>query len=91
MAVANFETREINCKVLYFGCAGAGKTENLRSIYRKTSPEVLAGLFDMGPVESSQTFEFLPISLGYVREYHLKLHLYFFAQQLEEYFQAFLV
>ena len=78
MAIANFETREIHCKIIYFGASGVGKTENLRSIYRKTSPEVLAGLFDMKDISPSKMFEFLPVSLGYVRDYHIKLHLFTF-------------
>ena len=36
MAYANFETREIHCKVLYVGAKGSGKTENLKSIFHKT-------------------------------------------------------
>lgn len=77
MAFTNFDTREINCKVLYFGPRGAGKTENLRSIYKNTSAEVRSGLLELedapGP---TKFFDFLPISLGHVKDFHIKLHLY---------------
>lgn len=76
MAITNFETRELHCKIVYFGASDVGKTENLRSIYRRTSPEVRAGLFDLGESGPSKYFEFLPLSLGYVRDYQIKLHLY---------------
>jgi signal recognition particle receptor subunit beta len=77
VAFTNFETKEINCKVLYFGPRGAGKTETLRSIYRSTSAEVRSGLLELedagGP---TRFFDFLPISLGHVKDFHLKLHLF---------------
>lgn len=76
MAFTNFETKEINCKIFYFGPRGAGKTANLRSLFAKTSPELRAGLFELDETGPTQFFDFLPLSMGYVRDFHLKLHLY---------------
>jgi hypothetical protein len=78
MAFTNFETKEINCKILYLGPSGAGKSSNLRAIFNQTSPEVKAGLLELSEegVGRSVFFEFLPVSVGFVRNYHLKLHLY---------------
>lgn len=76
MAFTNFETKEIHCKVIYCGPRGAGKTANFRAIYAKTSHEIKSGLFEMGEGEGVEFFEFLPLSLGYVRDFHLKVHLY---------------
>lgn len=76
MAFTNFDTKEINCKVVYFGPSGAGKTTNLRSVFLKTSPEIKTGLFGMEESQAAQFFEFLPVSLGQVRDYHLKFHLF---------------
>ncbi len=77
MAFTNFETKEINCKVLYFGPPSAGKTASLRSIYSQTSPDVRSGLIELaehtGP---TQFFDFLPVSLGSIKDFHLKMHLY---------------
>jgi signal recognition particle receptor subunit beta len=79
MAFTNFKNHEINCKVIYFGGAASGKTANLRSIYAKTSPELQSPDLELarepGP---TAYFDFLPVSLGKVREFHLKLHLYSF-------------
>lgn len=77
MAFTNFETKEINCKVLYFGPSSAGKTASLRSIYSQTSPDVRSGMLELseqtGP---TQFFDFLPVSLGNIKDFHLKIHLY---------------
>jgi signal recognition particle receptor subunit beta len=77
MAFTNYETKEINCKVIYFGARGAGKTENLRSIFKSTSKELQAGLLEMEDSKHGKHFfEFLPVSIGYVGQYHFKMHLY---------------
>ena len=76
MAFTNYDTKEINCKILYFGPTRSGKTTSLQSIYSQTSD------LDTGVIEFEQQlgktpfFDFLPISLGYVKDFHLKLHLF---------------
>ena len=77
MAFTNFDTKEINCKIGYFGPPGAGKTQNLRAIYEASSDEVRAGLIALKDlVEPTQFFDFLPLSLGQVQGFHIKLHLF---------------
>jgi signal recognition particle receptor subunit beta len=77
MAFTNFDTKEINCKVLYFGAPGAGKTANLRSIFGNTSAEVRSGLLELdAEPQPTKFFDFLPVSLGHVKDFHLKLHLF---------------
>lgn len=77
MAFTNFDTKEINCKVIYFGPQGSGKTANLRAIYAGTSSEVRSGLLELNdPSGPTQFFDFLPISLGHVKDFHLKLHIF---------------
>jgi signal recognition particle receptor subunit beta len=77
MAFSNFETKEVNCKILYLGPPGSGKTANLRSILSKTSPDIQSGLFELSDQTSAPTayFDFLPISIGHFRDFHVKLHL----------------
>lgn len=76
MSFTNFDTKEINCKVLYWGPKGSGKTANLRSLLQKTSADVRTGVLELGEsTGSTQFFDFLPISLGHVGEFHLKIHL----------------
>ena len=77
MAFTNFETKEINCKIIYFGPRGAGKTENLRSIYKNSSPDARNGLIELDEGQgATRFFDFLPLSMGQIRDFHLKLHLF---------------
>jgi hypothetical protein len=77
MAFTNFETKEINCKIIYFGPRGAGKTENLRSIYKNSSADVRNGLIELDEGQgATRFFDFLPLSMGQIRDFHLKLHLF---------------
>lgn len=80
MAFTNYESKEINCKIVYFGPRGAGKSENIRAIYRDTSRELQAGLLEMSeadePLRSAHFFEFLPVSIGHIGQFHFKMHLY---------------
>lgn len=77
MAFTNFDTKEIHCKVIYFGAPQAGKTANLRSIFNATSAEIQSGLLELQEDGSTtRYFDFLPLSLGRVRDFHLRLHLF---------------
>lgn len=75
MAYANFETREIHCKVLYLGAKSAGKTANLRSIYKRSTIRL-----SKDPIafedDHISPYEFLPISIGELRDFHVKMHIY---------------
>ncbi len=76
MAFTNFDTKEINCKILYLGPSQAGKTTTLQSIYGQTSDHQ-SGVVEFER-QSGKTpyFDFLPVSLGHVKDFHLKLHLF---------------
>ena len=77
MAFTNFDTKEINCKVLYVGPRGSGKTANLRSIYTNTAAEVKAGLMELDDQDGpTRFFDFLPVSIGQLKDFHVKLHLF---------------
>jgi GTPase SAR1 family protein len=39
MSFINYSSREINCKIVYYGPGLCGKTTNLQYIYNKTNPE----------------------------------------------------
>lgn len=76
MAFTNFDTKEINCKIVYFGARESGKTANLRSVLGLLSQEIKQGLFEIEDIGVTPYFEFLPVSLGMVKDYHIKMHLY---------------
>ena len=39
MTFINYASREINCKIVYYGPGLCGKTTNLQYIYERTNPD----------------------------------------------------
>lgn len=74
MAFTNYETNEIHCKALYFGPRGSGKSTNFTAIYQSQENE-LAHAHSFSK-HNNQFFEFLPLVLGKIDKYTVKLHLY---------------
>lgn len=75
MAFTNLETKEINCKVLYLGPKSSGKSSNFESIYKQCEDRLHEGHVELHR-EKDPFFEFIPLSLGYLKDFHVKLHLY---------------
>ncbi len=77
MALVNFATKEINVKIVYYGPALSGKTTNLQIIYDAVPPEV-KGQFTSIATATERTlfFDFLPLDLGTVRGFKLRLGVY---------------
>lgn len=77
MAFTNYSTKEINCKIIYFGPANCGKTATLRSIYTQTSNDNKTKIKTLQtPEQHTPFFDFLPLSAGFFQNFHIKLHLY---------------
>ncbi|MCS7181754.1 MAG: GTPase domain-containing protein [Thermoanaerobaculum sp.] len=77
MSFINYASREINCKIVYYGPGLCGKTANLQYIYDKTSPQAKGQLISLA-TETDRTlfFDFLPLDLGTVRGFRTRFHLY---------------
>lgn len=77
MAFINYSSREINCKIVYYGPGLGGKTTNLLYIYKKTHPEAKGKMISLA-TESERTlfFDFLPLSLGAIKGFKIRFHLY---------------
>ncbi len=77
MALVNFATKEINVKIVYYGPALSGKTTNLQIIYDLVPAEV-KGQFTSIATATERTlfFDFLPLDLGEVRGFQLRLGVY---------------
>jgi signal recognition particle receptor subunit beta len=73
----NYASREINCKIVYYGPGLCGKTTNLQHIYDKTNPNSKGKLISLA-TETDRTlfFDFLPLELGNVRGFRTRFHLY---------------
>jgi signal recognition particle receptor subunit beta len=73
----NYSTREINCKIVYYGPGLCGKTTNLQYIYRRTKPEAKGKMISLATeTERTLFFDFLPLSLGDIRGFRTRFHLY---------------
>ncbi len=77
MVQLNLALREINCKVVYFGCGLGGKTTNLEIVHEKASPDSRGDLTSIA-TESDRTlfFDFMPLDLGTVSGMRVKFQLY---------------
>lgn len=78
MSFINFSTREINCKLVYYGPGLCGKTTNLQHIFNKTNPEARGKLISLETdTERTLFFDFLPLSLGELPGgFKTRFHLY---------------
>jgi hypothetical protein len=77
MSFINYSSREINCKIVYYGPGLCGKTTNLVYIYNKTNPEAKGKMISLATeTERTLFFDFLPLSLGEIRGFKTRFHLY---------------
>jgi signal recognition particle receptor subunit beta len=73
----NYSSREINCKIVYYGPGLCGKTTNLQYIYRRTNPEQKGKLISLATeTERTLFFDFLPLTLGDIKGFRIRFHLY---------------
>ncbi len=77
MTFINYASREINCKIVYYGPGLGGKTTNLQYIYDSTAQQAKGKLISLA-TETDRTlfFDFLPLDLGTVRGFKTRFHLY---------------
>jgi signal recognition particle receptor subunit beta len=77
MSMINYASREINCKLVYYGPGLGGKTTNLEYVYSKVAPDTRGKLISLA-TEQERTlfFDFLPVDLGSIRGFKTRFHLY---------------
>src|SRR5438270_4349182 len=77
MTFINYASREINCKIVYYGPGLCGKTTNLQFIYDSTAAQSKGKLISLA-TEADRTliFDFMPLELGTVRGFKTRFHLY---------------
>ena len=77
MTMINYASREINCKIVYYGTGLGGKTTNLEHIYSRVNPDNKGKMISLATeTERTLFFDFLPIDLGEVRGFKTRFHLY---------------
>ena len=77
MSLVNFTTREITCKIVYYGPGRSGKTTNLQYIYGRV-PEKRRGRMVSLATQTDRTlfFDFLPLELGSISGFTTRFQLY---------------
>ncbi len=77
MSFINYSSREINWKIVYYGPGLCGKTTNLQHVYSKTNPDAKGKMISLATeTERTLFFDFLPLSLGSIRGFKTRFHLY---------------
>jgi len=77
MSLINYASREINCKLVYYGPGLGGKTTNLEYIYEKVAPASKGKMISLATeTERTLFFDFLPVDLGTIRGFKTRFHLY---------------
>lgn len=77
MSFVNYVTKEVNCKIVYYGPGLGGKTTNIQYVYQKTSGDSKGNIISLN-TENERTlfFDFLPLDLGEIRGFKTRFHLY---------------
>lgn len=77
MSFVNYHSKEINCKIVYYGPGLGGKTTNIQHVYQKTSGGSKGKIISLNN-ENERTlfFDFLPLDLGEIRGFKTRFHLY---------------
>lgn len=77
MPLVNYSTREITCKLVYYGPGRSGKTTNLQYIHARLPGERRGEMVSLA-TETDRTlfFDYMPLDLGTVSGYRTRLQLY---------------
>jgi hypothetical protein len=77
MTFINYASRELNCKIVYYGPGLCGKTTNIQWIHSQASPQKRGRLVSLA-TETDRTlfFDFLPLDMGTIKGFKVRFHLY---------------
>ncbi len=77
MSLVNYSTREITCKIVYYGPGRSGKTTNLQQVHSRV-PDGRKGQLVSLATETDRTlfFDYLPLDLGTISGFGTRLQLY---------------
>jgi signal recognition particle receptor subunit beta len=77
MVLFNHATREMTAKIVYYGPGLCGKTTNLMVIFDKLSPEQKGKMLSLATkTDRTLFFDLLPVDIGKVGNFNLKIQLY---------------
>lgn len=77
MSLVNYSSREIVCKIVYYGPGRSGKTTNLQHIHSQVPAERKGTMVSLA-TETDRTlfFDFLPLDLGSISGFQTRFQLY---------------
>ena len=77
MAIISFRSDEIHCKIVYYGPGRGGKTTNLVTIHKALGNQVRGELLSIDTAgDRTLFFDFLPMDLGTIGKFRIKISLY---------------
>ena len=77
MSFINYSSKEINCKIVYYGPGLCGKTTNLQYIYKRMNPHARGRMISLATeTERTLFFDFLPLAMGEIRGFKTRFNLY---------------
>ncbi len=77
MSLVNFTTREITCKIVYYGPGRSGKTTNLQHVYSQVPADRKGRMVSLATqTDRTLFFDFLPLDLGAISGFTTKFQLY---------------
>ena len=77
MTFINYASKEINCKIVYYGPGLCGKTTNLQFVYDSLPSNNKSKMLSLATkTDRTLFFDFLPLDLGKIRGMRTKLQLY---------------
>lgn len=77
MSLINYSSREISCKIVYYGPGLGGKTTNIQYVYNRVAPQTRGRLVSLATeMDRTLFFDFLPLDLGAIKGFRTRFHLY---------------
>jgi small GTP-binding protein len=87
VSIVNYATREITCKIVYYGPGRSGKTSNLHYIHAQVPGDRKGKMISLATqTDRTLFFDFLPLDLGSISGFTTKFQLYTVPGQV--YYQA---
>lgn len=77
MAVIKYASKEIVCKIVYYGPGRAGKTTNVKYLFSRIPNQRKSDIISMATKQDRTLFfDFMPIELGSFKSFNTRLQIY---------------
>ncbi|MCC6552892.1 MAG: gliding-motility protein MglA [Polyangiaceae bacterium] len=77
MPIINYPLREIGCKIVYYGPGMCGKTTNVARLHAGAAATARGRMISLETrAERTLFFDFMPLDIGEIRGFSVRLHIY---------------